>query len=1156
MKDGRYQRILDADVNSSLDDGDPLKGKPVLQPRQQRSGPRLWPRVLITFVMILLLCAGLLPRLLSLPFCRSMILAKINAKIAPTVLSVDDWSLRWFGGMSISGLKFTDAEHHANAELLKLTTSGGLFGMLPIGRLNLGTITVDAPQLSVQVPGPTPASEEKAPAGKVAAKPAALPVADLAVKLVVQGGRIEITGAGPTPFVLEHVSLTTDVKSMEDPVAVKLAAFVPWKDDAGVISIEGSVPRPEYFLTGGSASLEHLKFGVKQLDLQGFRALLETLTGQAWVRSGLADGSIELSYRGCEAAQVKADLAVAKLSVEPPGKEVSPAGDVRVLADLEYADGRLKIGQFSCASPWVAMQANGQFMVQPDANGHRMGGVEANAEIDLQSLTRDFGSLLKLRNDFRVEHGRLRVDAVLSGTPDAMEAKVALAASNLTLRSGAELFAMQPAPTARLNVALPYDQPMEVRELLVDLPFAHVAGKGRVESGDVKMNLDLGAFTKDFRRVLSSCPNLTGMLDAELNTHSSGGRMTLELAATATGVQAVLEPGRVLALNKGMLKLSGNAPLVNGLPLPDVSDVQVSFDSDAGSITGSAARIVAADSNQPPVVADGQFKAELDLAAARRFAGPFITQLPADAALGGKLVSAITLGMSGGQAKVRLNTVLQDLRLLTAAWDVREDDLRLRMSVDADVTRGAIRVFDTHLASRVAKVDVSEWQVQLPEHNQGLTMKGDAKGELDIAVLSAWQRAGRKSGPPPQMEGKLTLQAQGAGERQNVTVALAAALDAFRLATSNSVPFVEPHAELTLKASMPDDASRLTLEALTLQSSLADLDAKGNVASLTTRPFVDLSGNVGVDFGNVNKLLRARGLQYPVVAGHQKRPFAISGPVDGGLVSLLSYGKIQAALYLESASAYGVSGGSSDLGATLANGILKVDYQPPVNQGKLIFTPSVEVSRTPMVMTFPAKMRMLQNVQLTQEMLDQGLSLMLPLLHGSSVLGGTVDLTMQECTVPLGPTLTNDMTFTSALTLHNLRLAPSGALGSILDITGHAGQEITLAQYDLTAECSHGRVKPSDLVFNVAGSKMTLSGSVGLNGALAYTAVVPVSAGLVGKQFAKYLEGETVRVPITGTVGAPAIDKKALDAEVKRLVGSAAKKAAGSVLGGLLNNLK
>lgn len=1151
MKHGAYNRDPDEDAGPLLDDDDPLKGYHAAKPR--RTGPRVWLRVLLVLVLILLLLVGLLPRLLSLAPFRHMILAKVNARLAPATLAVEDWSLRWFGGMSMAGLKFTDAARHADVQVLKITTSGGLFDMLPMGNINLGTITVDSPQVTVRLP--EKGADEEEPAAEPVAPPAARHVPQLCGKLMVQGGRIEVLGAGATPFVIEHVKLNTDVKSMRDPVAVNLAAFVPWKDDAGDISIEGSVPRPEYFLTGGAPSQERLKLVVKQLDLQGFRALLESLTGQPWLRSGMANGSILLSYRGREAAQVQADMSVTQLSIEPPGKPISPPGDIRLLAELDYADGRLKIDQLACASPWLSLQADGQFALQPDANARRIGNLEGKAEIDLQALTRDFGSLLQLRDDFRVERGRMRLDAVLSGTPEALEVKVGLVSSNLALRSGAELFELQPAPTARIHVVLPYEQALEVRELLVDLPFAHVTGKGRMDDAAARVVVDLAAFTKDFRRVLTNCPVMSGVVVADFKTHAEGGRVTLEASAAASGVSSKWQDGRSLALNKGTLKVSCRAPLVNGRPLPDVTDIQVSLESDAGSISGSVARLVAGVSNQPPILVDGQFRSEMDLAAARRFAGPFLPQLPVDAALAGKVVSAITASMAGGVAKVRVNTVAQDLRLLTTAWDVREDDLRLLLSVDADLTRRAVKVFDTRLKSRLVNMDVPDWQTQLPGQGQVMTMQGSARGEVNLAVLSGWQRAG-KSGAPPQVEGKLTFQAQGASERQRVAITLQAALDSFRYAATNGTPFVEPHAELGLKATLPDDARRLTLELLSLKSSLADLEAKGAVESLTNKPLADLSGTVGVDFGNVNKLLRARGLKYPVVAGHKMRPFTVSGPVDGGMASLLSYGKANATVYLESAAAYGLTAAPADFGATLAKGILRVDYQPSLNQGKLIFTPSVEVSRVPMLLSFPPKTRLLQGVQLTQEMLDQGLVLLLPLLHGSSVLGGTVDLTFQECQVPLGASITNDMTFQTALTLHNVRLAPAGTIGTIFDITGHSGKEITIAQYEITADCQHGRVKPSDLVLQVSGSPVTLSGSVGLNGALAYTAVVPLSKSLVGKELGKYLAGESLHVPITGTISTPVIDRKTLDAEVKRLVREAVRKGAASALGGLLNDLK
>jgi hypothetical protein len=392
-------------------------------------------------------------------------------------------------------------------------------------------------------------------------------------------------------------------------------------------------------------------------------------------------------------------------------------------------------------------------------------------------------------------------------------------------------------------------------------------------------------------------------------------------------------------------------------------------------------------------------------------------------------------------------------------------------------------------------------------------------------------------------------------ERQQVAVNLQTALDGFRYAATNDVPFAEPHAELALQAALPLDGTTLAVERLTLKSSLLDLDAKGMVDSPFRRPEINLSGLSGVNFDTVTRLLRARGFTTPVLAGQKMRPFTLRGPLDGGLVSLLALGKGQVTCYLESAGAYGLVAAPADARFTLADGVVQVDYQPALNQGKFVCTPALEVTRVPMLMALPPKTRVLQNVQLTQAMLDEGLTLLLPLLRGSTVLGGTVDLAFQECQVPLGASLTNDMTFRAALTLHNLRLTPAGSLARILEIAGHKEREVSVEKYEITAECQRGLVKPSDLVIQLAGTPVTLSGTVGLNSALAYQVTVPLSRALVGKELAPFLAGQELHVTVTGTIQNPAFDYKGLEKEVKRIVTETLRKGAVESLGGLLQDL-
>lgn len=1147
------------DERSLLDEDDPLRDRPERLPRR---GARIWPRTVLVVVLVLLVIVSLLPRLASTAPVRRLVLGKINAGRAPATLDVESWSLRWFGHQTVGGVHYADSRQGLDAQVVKITLTRGLIGMLPLGGLNLGVIELDRPQVTLRLPGreapPTEEGNEAAPPAPPK-RNAAPPVSDLALTLVMKGGRVELTGAGPKPFLLENIALRVPVSSLKRAIPVAFAAFVPWGDDAGRIAVDGTLPAPTALMAGGPPTQERLTLRVDNLDLQGFRCLLENLSGQPWVRSGVANGSVSIDYRGREAAHLQADLAVANLSVEPPDKPASPAGAVRVQADVSYADGQLTIGQLAASSPWAGVKAEGKIAVQPDEHGRRLGGVDATVDADIAAIARDFGSLFKLDPNFRAESGRVKLTAVLSGTADALEGLVDMSSSDLAMRSGNERLVLQPPPSIHINARLPYDKPaslIEVRELAVALPFARIGGKGRLDEASFKADVDLAALARDARRIVPSCPELSGSLVAEGRSRNENDRLTANVQVTVNGISARLSQGTRLALSQGRLTVAAQAPLANGVPRPELDEFTLSLDSSLGTLSGSADRIVAGSSNQAPAIVGGRFKTEVDLKTALDFAAPFLGFLPTNAVIHGKLASNATAEMAGGAAKVRLNTVAQDVQVTTTAWDAREPDVRLKLAVDLDGAKGQMRVFDTHLESALATFDVADLRAQLPKDGETLGMRGGIMGSVSLATLGGWMRPGRNGQPPPRLQGKVAFQVQGTTDPGGVGIGANVVLDQFSLASGTNRPFAEPHAELALKASLPVDASRLTIDACKLKTSLADLDATGRIDDPAGRRLADLKGSVGIDFDNVNTLLRAQGIAYPVVSGKQLRPFAVSGPFGGGLPAIFSYGKADATIFIGTLGAFGLTAGPADASFAMKDGVARVHYGPALNQGKLDLSPIVELTTEPRVLSLPPKTPLLQNVQLTQEMLDQALVYVVPLLRGSSVLGGTIDLAVQECRVPMGPTLKKDTTFNLTLTLHNVRLAPTGTIGTILELAGQTGHEINIQQYTITADCKDGRVKPSPLEFKVAGNRVTLAGTVGLDGTLAYTASVPLSRTLVGPEVAKYFGGAIVNVPITGTVKSPAYDRKAVNAEVRRLVKEAAAKAVFDVGGGLLNNLR
>ncbi len=1238
-----------------------------------RRSRRRWPWIVLGLFALLLLLAGLAPRIASIGTVRKALLVRINAKIAPATLAVDDWSLRWFGPLAVSGLHFADPGQGVDARIARLGVSNSLAAMLRKGKLNLGTITVSEPHVSMRLPEKPPkaAPANPSPSAQPATgvkQPAAPPLSDLSVKLVVQDGRIEIAGTGTPAFVLEQLGLTAEIKSLRDPVSFAFTTAVPCDGESGKVALEGTLPGPEYIMTGATTTTDRLTLELSKLNLRSLRPLLESLTGQSWIRSGLANGKVALDYRGKSSLQLKTDLTVAGLSVEPPGKPVSPPGDVRVQAELSFADGRLTISQFSCASPWLGAQASGQFAVAPDANGRHTGGIEAKLEADLVALTRDFGSLLKLNGDLQVEGGKARMDLSLAGTTESVEAKVSLATDDLAVRADKQLFLPRPSPSMKLHLFWPYAQAPEVRELLVDLPFARLTGKGHLDDASLQANINLSEFSKTFRSLTTNCPDMRGTIDLDLNSHRDGERMAASLKVKASEVTAEMQTGRRLDIGSGQMTASAKVPMVNGRPVPELSDLLFAIENAAGSISGAVARFVPASSNRPPLISGGQLKIAVDLEAARSFAAPFLTNLPPDAVLSGKAQMEASLEGTDESLDARVNLTTESLALrsgravlamqpspalkLNLFWpyakspEIRElqldlpfariggkgrlDDATLKANVDLAAFSRDFRRVLTNCPAMTGTIDM-----ELTSHKDGdrmaaallvtianltaelrpgqrltldsgrltasakaLLVKGMPAPGLSDLAFAFESEAGSISGaadrlvppagnippliaggrikaaldlektrdfaapfltnlpPDSVLKGKLTLDAQCTTDLQGGTVSLNAALDQFSFAKPANQPFLEPHAELAVKAAFSAEASRLTLDTLSLKTSLAEINARGRIDDFQKQRLTDLSGTLMVDFDKLNLLLRANGAANATIAGRQARPFVFKGPLGDNPRTLLAQTRAEAALYLASAAGFGLAAGPSDIGMQLSNGVLRLSYAPTLNQGTLQLTPSIEATADPMVFSLPPGARVLQNAQLTQDMLDQVLVMVLPLLRGSSVLGGSVDLTMLNCRVPLGDTLKRDTTFSALLTLRNVRLAPSGILGTVFQMAGLGGKEVTIQQHELTAVCKDGRITPSPLDLNIAGNTVKLTGSVGLDGTLAYTAEVPMAKNLVGKEAEKYLEGVTIKVPIAGTVKSPTINRSAMNSEIKRLIEEALKKAAVAKMGDLLKNIK
>jgi hypothetical protein len=421
----------------------------------------------------------------------------------------------------------------------------------------------------------------------------------------------------------------------------------------------------------------------------------------------------------------------------------------------------------------------------------------------------------------------------------------------------------------------------------------------------------------------------------------------------------------------------------------------------------------------------------------------------------------------------------------------------------------------------------------------------------------AWQRPPKDAAQaPPAMRGAVTFAAQATASAAGSRVDVDAAVADLVVATPGAKPFEEKRAELKAVAALSADGQTLTLDSMSIKSALANLACSGKISALQKEKQCDVSGTITVDFAAVTALLQARGLKQVQLTGCQARPFELHGALGSGPQALLSFGRASGAVALDGVTAMGLKAGPADFAFALSKGVAGLQYEPAFDGGWLRLTPSVQVAVTPMVLDLPRETKVLDNVVLTQELVDELLARVNPLLRHCTALGGRMDLVVRTCRVPLGVEARQSATMVAQINLRDVKLMPDGALAELMNLVGMQQRAISIRQYTIQAEVRDGRVRPQPITIPINDLPVVFSGSVGLDGTISYAADVPLVENLVGREGWKYLKGEHVRVPVTGTLKDVRLDGEATRTEIKRLVRKALEKAAVEKLGGLFDQLR
>ncbi len=725
----------------------------------------------------------------------------------------------------------------------------------------------------------------------------------------------------------------------------------------------------------------------------------------------------------------------------------------------------------SLSAPWgeVAAQAIGHAAGPwPEAR------VKLRADLcalwaQAQQVATAFGVSLALPEGYAITGGTLEAQGSL--LPDATQKSLAvsLAASTPGLRAQVAGQPLALAPEVVLSARVVPDEPLtsEVEAFTLKFPGLSASGHGSLEAGTFNLQAESTELLAAARPFVGEVPLAEPLT---LTAALSGKR---ELVEAQLALRRPLAPVGTADLLKAQIKVEA----------PDLA--QRAFRSAALTL-------------------------EADLTQALRFA----PSLPEGQSAGGELRLNATAAGSLEALRAKVIAAVRNATFTSAAWQVNEAELA-RLEATLAYTAGALSAEALTLTTPCL---TAEGQASLAPGQRFPTSA--LSGTFKPSRLLAWRKWG-KGETPLAAQGNLAYTLKTSPEQRLEAQARSAD---FALTLPNQPTLALP---FTLSAAATLGET-LTLEQLTLDQALLSLTARGTYAP--AEQLLTLEGTLTPDFAALWALpfcapYRELGL---AVSGRHTTPFTFRAPLIGGAPGLLNEGRAQAELRFDKITCPGldIPGGSASF--TLAEGVAAMDGTWQVNGGKLTLCPQVNFSATPYVLTLPEGSRVLDQVQVTSELLDVALRAVSPVLPGSADPQGSMSLRAEALRLPLGGETTPLAALEAKMVFltHGVAVKPNGTLGSVLTLLQVRDRMLTLPDQNFGVAISGGQLTCDEISLRVSGVKLRCAGSSNLlTRELNYTLSMPLTEQLLGSRLSKKLPvGQTLSLPITGTIDRPQVE--------------------------------
>jgi len=803
--------------------------------------------------------------------------------------------------------------------------------------------------------------------------------------------------------------------------------------------------------------------------------------------------------------------------------------------------------------------------------------VEFQGEVDLAPLTAMLPHFLQIRGDTKVNSGRLELAGRSQPIEGGQSLSGMLRTANIAATNGGRPLAWDQPIHATFELRRELGN-FRLESLKCQSDFLSIAAAGTTQQLTVNANFDLNRLAAQLGQFVDlSRTELAGTGTAHLDwLEKDGSQFAISANSEVSQLRVGLGDGKVyaeprLAVKAGAL---GNFDPLTHRPLRIVTgEMQVAAEGDLLDAKLTEPVDFAATDRAWPVAINVSGDIARWMARFRPWFAPDAWQASGRGEVAAQ-IRAATNTAQVSQAKM----IFTNLQVTGTGWNIDEPRVEITGDLEWNAAVGEVASRLLQLVSSTVSLATQNLRLQaggsVPPRASGV-----AAFRADVGRIAAWQVSTTQPTqyqPSGMVTGNLRFDQQADRITGDFT-ATGEQLTLVQLAERPGGPpagqtiWQEPQVNFRGSTTYESTADRIAFRQVQIQSATLALIADGQVDRLSTTADLSANGVLNYDLTKITPLLKpyvGDGIQ---LVGSETARFQAAGSLKNPAASWARTLAARGELPWTSAQVYGLPIGPGKLAATLGDGTVRVDpLAIAIAEGQLTASPQIRLDPAPMELTLPAG-PVLTNVRISPEVSETMLKYIAPVLAGATQSEGQFSMTLSGARIPLADSTKADVT--GQLAVHSVRVVPGPmakqwvelaqqveALAKKQDLASLAQRQpvtlLSVQDQQVNFRVVDGRVYHQGMQFQVGDVVMRTEGSVGLDETVAIIVHVPIQDKWIeGKAFLVGLRGQSLSIPISGTLRNPKMDQSAIAGLSQQLLQGAAQQAIGGELNKALDKL-